>query len=139
MRLPQGCKRPCRDPGTGYYWLEWLGQGEEGTLLLIEGERPLFADRKDVSGDERKCSEQKIVAELQVHRVGTRLMYDCHLTDDEPHPIGQLVVGFIDFGGPGLVKPLAAWQVVVLGQGEGGEIRAVDPSRVLCTVLPPID
>jgi hypothetical protein len=83
--------------------------------------------------------EQRIVAELQVDRVGTRLMDDCHLTDDEPNLIGQLVVGFIDAGGPGLVKPLAAWQVVVLGQGEGGEIRPVDPSRVRCTVLPPID
>src|SRR5687767_15087523 len=55
--------------GTGYYWLEWVGATANDsleTLLLIRGERPIFADRSEISLEPQDCSQQVIVAQIGV-------------------------------------------------------------------------
>jgi hypothetical protein len=128
--------------GTGYFWLEYIDDSQadhRSLLLLVQGKRPLFADRADVSTERLTCADQTVVADQEIEPQGKRISFDCHVVDDEPNPAGELTVGLVDDTRPGLKKPLSAWRAVVYPQGKGGEIGPIETSRVLCTVLPGID
>jgi hypothetical protein len=130
--------------GTGYYWLEYLGdfsteKGAKASLLLVQGERPIFPDRAETSTEKSACSQNKIVADLGIVREGIELSLDCHVVDDQPLPLGEVTIGFLEDSTPGLRRPISAWRAEVFPQGKGGEIKPIDSSRVLCVVLGAID
>lgn len=128
--------------GTGYYWVEYIHRhlGDEVALLLVRGDRPLFADRVTTSAKELKCENMTILAEARFQKGDLHPIFDCHIADDMPHPLGEVTVGFIEDNEVGLARPKVAYRALVEPSGRGGTISRLDSTtRVLCPVFPGID
>jgi hypothetical protein len=132
--------------GTGYFWLEYVPRGFSNgnqLLILIKSNVPIFKDKTSNGANENTCSDQTIVTHKWIELSPNQVIdsFDCHIADDMPLPVGEVVVGMIDGDRKeGLYRATRSWKIFIKPHGIGGEISELSRnSRVYCTILPSID